>query len=64
MGSANVFVKATELAAALSVPVILFALLNYLSDGIGRSWVFVWLVLTLLWQGLVIALFASRRLLR
>ncbi|MEN3047322.1 MAG: hypothetical protein ABDH63_00875 [Candidatus Caldarchaeales archaeon] len=64
MSSANVFVKATELAAALSVPVILFALLNYLSDGIGRSWVLVWLVLTLLWQGLIIALYASGKLLR
>lgn len=64
MGSANVFVKATELAAALSIPVVLFALLYNLSDGIGRTWVLLWLALTLFWQGLIVALFVTGKILR
>ena len=56
MGSVQLFVKATELAIALALPVLIFVLLNQQSQGIGRGWIIVWLVLTLLWNALLIAL--------
>lgn len=55
MGSVQLFVKATELAIALALPVLIFVLLHQ-SQGIGRGWIIVWLVLTLLWNALLIAL--------
>ncbi|MCS7117891.1 MAG: hypothetical protein NZ957_03795 [Thaumarchaeota archaeon] len=64
MDGTHVFVKATELAVMISVPVIALVLLHNLSDGIGRTWVLVWLAVTLLWQGLVIALFVTGKILR
>ena len=58
MGSVQLFVKATELAIALALPVLIFVLLHQ-SQGIGRGWIIVWLVLTLLWNALLIALAAK-----
>jgi hypothetical protein len=55
LGSIQLFVKATELAIALALPVLIFVLLHQ-SQGIGRGWIIVWLVLTLLWNALLIAL--------
>jgi hypothetical protein len=55
LGSVQLFVKATELAIALALPVLIFVLLHQ-SQGIGRGWIIVWLVLTLLWNALLIAL--------
>lgn len=56
MGSVQLFVKATELAIALALPVLIFVLLYQQSQGIGRGWIILWLVLTLLWNALLIAL--------
>jgi hypothetical protein len=56
LGSVQLFVKATELAIALALPVLIFVLLYQQSQGIGRGWIVVWLVLTLLWNALLIAL--------
>ncbi len=56
MGSFQVFVKATELAIALALPVLIFVLLYQQSQGIGRGWIIVWLVVTLLWNALLISL--------
>ncbi len=56
LGSVQLFVKATELAVALALPVFLFILLYQHSQGIGRGWIIVWLGLTLLWNALLIAL--------
>jgi hypothetical protein len=56
LGSVQLFVKATELAIALALPVLIFVLLHQQSQGIGRGWIIVWLVLTLLWNALLIAL--------
>jgi hypothetical protein len=56
LGSVQLFVKATELAIALALPVLIFVLLYQQSQGIGRGWIIVWLVLTLLWNALLIAL--------
>ncbi len=56
MGSYQVFVKATELAIALALPVLIFVLLYQQSQGIGRGWIIVWLVVTLLWNALLISL--------
>ena len=56
MSSVQLFVKATELAIALALPVLIFVLLYQQSQGIGRGWIIVWLLLTLLWNALLIAL--------
>jgi hypothetical protein len=56
LSSVQLFVKATELAIALALPVLIFVLLYQQSQGIGRGWIIVWLVLTLLWNALLIAL--------
>jgi hypothetical protein len=56
LGSVQLFVKATELAIALALPVLIFVLLYQQSQGIGRGWIILWLVLTLLWNALLIAL--------
>jgi hypothetical protein len=56
LDSVRLFVKATELAIALALPVLIFVLLYQHSQGIGRGWIIVWLVLTLLWNALLIAL--------
>ena len=56
MGSVQLFVKATELAIALALPVLIFVLLYQQSQGFGRGWIIAWLVLTLLWNALLITL--------
>lgn len=56
MNPAAVFVKATQLAIALALPVLIFVVLHQYGQGLGRTWVPLWLVLTLLWNALLIAL--------
>jgi hypothetical protein len=56
LSSVQLFVKATELAIALALPVLIFVILHQQSQSIGRGWIIVWLVLTLLWNALLIAL--------
>ncbi len=56
MSSVQVFAKATQLAVALALPVLLFVFLYQHLQGIGRVWIIVWLGLTLLWNALLIAL--------
>ncbi|MEM1954281.1 MAG: hypothetical protein QXP81_05490 [Nitrososphaerota archaeon] len=56
MSAAAVLVKATQLAIALALPVLVLVVLHHYGQGVGRTWVPIWLVLTLLWNALLIAL--------
>jgi len=44
LSAAAVLVKATQLAIALALPVLVLVVLHHYGQGVGRTWVPIWLV--------------------